>query len=176
MGQYLECGIAQRIIIENRYKEDNKTILERIGKNIDLNLYNINKGPQYIELKMKKEIFEKYAIDFIIEQTKFFRKYETTELDDLLNLKGLKYDKLIDIAKEKDLINFQFLDGNYINMDISYLDEESNCRIYGDFISFIGDGKVFLECYNSIFTYLRNCIINSSNNPIRTSVIITIYG
>ena len=80
---------------------DNKTILERIGKNIDLSLYNINKGPKYIELEMKKEIFEKYAIDFIIEQSKFFRKYEVTELDDLLNLKGLKYNKLIDIAKEK---------------------------------------------------------------------------
>ena len=176
MGQYLECGIAQTIIIEKRYKEDNKTVLERIGENIDLSIYNIIEEDDYIELEMKKELFEKYAVDFIIEQSKFFRDNERTNVESLLELKGLKYDKLIEIANEKSIYNFQFLDGNYINMDISYLDPKSKCRIYGDFISFIGDGKVFLECYNYIFTYLRNCIINSSNNPIRTSVIVTIYG
>ena len=38
------------------------------------------------------------------------------------------------------------------------------------------DNETILESYNGLFTYLRNCIINSLNNPIRTSVIITIYG
>lgn len=176
MGQYLECGIAQRIIVESRYNEDNKTILERIGKNIDLSIYNVIEEDDCIELEMKKEIFEKYAVDFIIEQSKYFGEYGRFDLDSLLKIKGLKYDELIDIANEKSVYNFQFLDGNYINMDISYLDPKSDCRIYGDFISFIGDGKAFFECYNRIFTYLRNCIINSSNNPIRSSAIITIYG
>ena len=110
MGQYLQCGIAQRIIIESRYNEDNKTILERIGENIDLSLYNINKGPKYIELEMKKEIFEKYALNFIIEQLELFWKYDKMEAEEKLQeLKGLKYEELIKIAKEKDLINFQFL-------------------------------------------------------------------
>ena len=60
--------------------------------------------------------------------------------------------------------------------DISYLDSEGSCEIFCNLIDFIGDGKVLFECYNEIFTYLRNCIINSSSNPIRTAAFITIIG
>lgn len=131
MEQCLECGIAQKITIENMYKEDNKAILERIGEDINLDLYDVNKNPQCIELEMKKEIVEKYLVDFIIEQLNLFWKYEIMEKEEGINkLKELKYEELIFIAKED---------------------------------------------FNSIFTYLRNCIKKSSNSPIKTSVVITVY-
>ena len=118
---------------------------------------------------------KKYVVDFIIEQSKFFYEYNNTKKE-LQKLKGLKYDELINIAKEQSLTNFQFLPRNVFCNYASYLTSDTNCRISCDIISFIGDGKVYLECYYDIFTYLRNCIINSSNNPIRTSTVITISG
>ena len=39
MGRYLSCGIATKITILKRYNEENDIIMERIGKNIDLNIY-----------------------------------------------------------------------------------------------------------------------------------------
>lgn len=176
MEQYLQCGIAQKIIIENIYKEDNKIILERIGENINLDLYNINKKPQFIELEMKKEIFEKYVVDFIIEQLNLFWKYEIMEKEENINkLKALKYEELISIAKENDINSFQFLQSNGLNNSISYLDLERKTRIHCDTICYMGLGKVNVQDFNGIFTYLRNCIINSSNSPIKTSAIITVY-
>lgn len=176
MEQYLQCGIAQKIEIESVYKEDNKTVLERIGENIDLSLYNINKGPQYIKLEMKKEIFEKYAVDFIKEQLELFWKYDKRHFEkNLQRLRNLKYEELIDIAKEKDINNFQFLESKGVWNNISYLDTERFCTIYCDSISYMGLSKVNMNNYNSIFTYLRNCIIKSSDNPIKTSAVITMY-
>ena len=39
MGRYLSCGIATEITILKRNNEENDIIMERIGKNIDLNIY-----------------------------------------------------------------------------------------------------------------------------------------
>ena len=177
MGRYLSCGIATEITILKRYNEENDIIMERIGKNIDLNIYERIDYDDEIVLQIKKDIFEKYIVDFIVEQSKYFKDgIGKDTIDKLEQLKGLSYDEMIEIAKEKKIYTFQFLRGDRICNDISYLDPHGDNDIYCDIIDFISDGKVFLECYWDIFTYFRNCIIQLSKSPIRTGFVVTIVG
>ena len=177
MGQYLACGIATKITILKKYSKDNDNILERIEKKIDLNLYNQIDYDDSIVLEIKRDIFEENVINFIIEQAEdFFETDKDYTIRQLDTLKGLKYDDLINVSKEKRISSFHFFDGySYICNDINYIDKQ--CKdIYCDIISFICDGKVFFESCYDIFTYLRNRIIKSSNNPIRTATVVTMIG
>lgn len=177
MGTYLSCGLAHQITIKSRYAEDSDKILKRIGQNIDLNLYDKYEMENCILLEIKEDVFEKYAVDFIIEQSKYFRRDNNSNIEnELKQLKNLKYFELIEKAEGESIFNFQLAKGGCFCNNISYLDPNGNCDIFCDLISYIFEGKVFLECYNSIFTYLRNCIINSSKNPIRTAVMVTEIG
>ena len=177
MGRYLSCGIATKITILKRYNEENDIIMERIGKNIDLNIYERIDYDDEIVLQIKKDILEKNIVDFIVEQSNYFKDgIEKDTLDKLEQLKGLPFEEMIEVAREKYIYKFQFLEGNRVCNDISYLDPHGDNDIYCDIIDFISDGKVFLECYWDIFTYFRNCIIQLSKSPIRTGFVVTIVG
>ena len=105
MGRYLSCGIATQIIIYKRYHEENDKILERIGKNFDLNIYDRTDCENGIILKLKEDMIEQHAI-----------------------------------------------------------------------VDIIFNGKVLLECYEDLFTYFRNCIIQLSKKNIRIAAVVTIVG
>ena len=51
-----------------------------------------------------------------------------------------------------------------------------NLDIYADIIEYISDGKIIMECWDSMFRYIRNLIVNSSNNPIKIAAVITLVG
>lgn len=177
MGTYLSCGIATKITISKRYSEDNDKIIERISKKIDLNLYDRNDYEDGIELILKKELIEKHAVDFAIEQVEKLSERDKKEAKESIEkLRGLNFEKMIEKAKEEPVYEFQLYEGNRVCNDISYLDPDHNCQIYCDIISIICEGKVFFECYWRMFEYLRNCIIESSKNPIRTATFVTIIG
>ena len=109
MGRYLSCGIATKITILKRYNEENDIIMERIGKNIDLNIYERIDYDDGIVLQMKKDILEKNIVDFIVEQSKYFKDgIGKDTIDKLEQLKGLSYDEMIEIAKKKRYIHFSF--------------------------------------------------------------------
>ena len=169
MREYLTCGIAKRIVIRSEdEQEDKETILERIGQNIDLNLYNRIDDEEYIILNIKKDIFEKNVHELIDEQTKRFymNEYEKIFIGyQLKDLKNMKYEEILKY--------FNIKRGDSVTNNISYLDSTGKCVIYCDLLEFFGTGDTFFECYNDIFTYFRNCIINSSKNAIRTSMVIT---
>ena len=156
MGTYLSCGIATKITISKRYSEDNDKIIERI---------------------LKKELIEKHAVDFAIEQVEKLSERDKKEAKESIEkLRGLNFEKMIEKAKEEPVYEFQLYEGNRVCNDISYLDPDHNCQIYCDIISIICEGKAFFECYWRMFGYLRNCIIESSKNPIRTATFVTIVG
>ena len=48
--------------------------------------------------------------------------------------------------------------------------------IFADIIVYMIDGKILMECYADMFRYLRNLILKNSNNPIKTSAVISIIG
>ena len=115
MKEYLSCGIAKRIIIRNeKENESNDAILGRIGKNIDLNLYDRIDNEEYIILNIKKDILQKNAYELVNEQinkilmdefNKVYTQYQLKEL------KNVKYDELIRISKFRGIDAFYFKRG-----------------------------------------------------------------
>lgn len=177
MGTYLCCGIAKRITVEKERKTKEE-ILERLKESIDLDIYEEPiENERFLMLEIKKEILENYAIDFIEEQLKIGKQNTTDDRYnrmEIWDLKGKKYEELIDIAKNHECIQFELIEGCIFANDISYI--AKGLRIYADVIIYSSDGKIIMECYNEIFRYFRNLIIKSSNSPIKTAVVVSIVG
>ena len=175
MGTFLLCGIAKTIIVKKeRYTREE--ILEKIKKTIDLNIYNNPlENEKYLLLEMKREFMEKYAIKFIEEQLEIALENTSEEDKSLIKeLKDKKYDELMEFAEEKQYQNFQLIEGNIYSNDISYI--ANKLTIFADIIVYMIDGKILMECYADMFRYLRNLILKNSNNPIKTSAVISIIG
>ena len=176
MGTFLGCGIAKTIIVKKeRYTREE--ILEKIKKTIDLNIYNNPlENEKYLLLEMKREFMEKYAIKFIEEQLEIAVE-NTSEKEDkslIKELKDKKYDELMEIAEQKQYEKFQLIEGCIYSNDISYI--ANKLTIFADIIVYMIDGKILMECYADMFRYLRNLILKTSNNPIKTSAVISIIG
>ena len=177
MGTYLSCGIAKTIIVKKSNYTKEK-ILGQLEKSIDLNIYmEPYENERYLFLEMKEEFLEKYAVQFVEEQLKIaVKNYNQQEIYKELveDLKDKKYEELIKIAECNEYKNFQLIEGNRYSNDISYI--TNDLTIFADIISYMLDGKFFIECYYDMFRYLRNVIIKSSANPIKTSAVISIIG
>ncbi len=180
MGAYVSCGIAKSIEIEKKgrhygnYKVDE--ILEEVGKEIDLNIYDIKETERAIYLELKPKIFQENAVPFIKEQLEkrnLKKDYTKEDLKKLKDLEGKSYEELIEIAEEKSCRPFQLIEGCILTNDISYI-SDSKFEMHADIIIYILDGKAFMECYSDIFYYFRKTIIDGSNNPIKSSVVITL--
>ena len=172
MGRNFCCGIAKIIIIKNVANEENEIILKRIGKNINLKIYNILYAEKYIVLNMKDEILEQNIYEFIKEQSKYFDLKSQKHIEnDIKQLKEIEYNKLI---KNNKLSTIKFKRGNEFCNDISYVDEERKSIMYCDIITYASIKNVFMKNDYMLFSYLRNCIINASDNIIKTSVVVTL--
>ena len=171
MGTYMACGIATEIAVLTKY-EDKDEVLKELSKKINLDLYEITKDDSEIILDMKKEI---------LEQLKYCRntnkkEEEKEEEENLKKLKGLKYDELMQIAEDGDIYCFRLFEGNRASSCISYLTDLNDVTIYCDMVHYVLDGKAFLECWYDMFYYIRNCMINSSTSPIKSSLVVDIIG
>lgn len=177
MVKYLTFGIATKIIIHNKLKEneDLKEKINRLNKTIDLDLYNIEYTTNSVILNIKKDIFEKHAIKFLVEQwesIEYKMKYAIVEA--FKTLDGCSYDSIIDAAKMGIVANFRFLENTRISNDISYIDTFGRSDISCDLLTYLVDGKISLQNEECALNYLRNCIINSSYNPIKKAGVINI--
>lgn len=171
MGQYIQCGIATNICIQKKYESSNmQEMMKRIGEVIDLNLYNQVEENNEMYLTMKDEIFEKHAVEFVLEQVDLFMEpYQKDAKRELEKLKGKTCEELQKFV-ENDTC-YHFMDGDFWQ-EIYYLDEKQEFRIYAKIVIYLLAGKAFVEEENCLFGYLRNAIIGSSKNPIRTAAMV----
>ncbi|MDO5556885.1 MAG: hypothetical protein Q4G05_01385 [Clostridia bacterium] len=182
MGQYLACGFAKKIYIKLEYQNKKEDVLKKMKKEFDLSIYDYSEKGDYLIFEMKKDLFEKYAIDFIKEQLKdtFYKKhnkmYERSKehYERFLKLEGKSYDELMEIFEEKNNVYFQLLEGSRVCNLINYITDEY--YTFADIVTFCSDGKIFMEEQNEIFYYLRKKIIKSSKSPIKTSAVVSIIG
>ena len=177
MGRYLACGIATSIAIRKSSSYTDKELLDDVGKNVDLNIYNIKETEKYLILDIKEKILEDNLIIYIQEQLSKFASQTNIlmeEMQKLEKLKGKSYNELMELSKEYVSYNFQMMEGCPVANDITYISNKT--YIFADIICYISDGKIIMEDYNDLFTYLRNARISTSNNKIRTATIISIIG
>lgn len=176
MSTRLTCGIATKITVI-KDGDSRKNILKDLERQFDLDIYNITEDERNVILNIKEKIFEDNAVAFVKEQLEIFTNYSLSwnkRLSELDKLENKSYDELIEIAKNSECVCFQFMEGCFVNNNVNYLIEGHTA--YVDVVGYISAGKVFMECWNDIFYYLRNAIIKSSNNPIKTATVITITG
>ena len=182
MGSYLSVGIAKKIFIKKRRgkfetESSKENALKEISNEIDLDIYKISIFDDYIILDIKEEILEKNLVNLLKMQFNNFRTdaYEREELSTQINkIENKKFSEIIEISKEKSCLNFQMCENGYCCNDISYISNSGNIDISADFISMIFDGKIIMECYYNLFYYLRKSIIEKMDNPLKTSIFITI--
>ena len=180
MGRYLSCGIADTIYI-NSVKDNIKDedALARIGENIDLSIYDrIDKSEDdYIILKIKKKVFEENIYSFIEEQSKRLDNYDKKFINEVLEkIKEKSYDELMEIANKRNLYGFSYLKGSILSNCAYYLDASMESRIFCDIVDILSEGKILIEYYAGFFSYLRKCIIEKSNNPLKSALVVTVIG
>lgn len=142
-----------------------------------MNLYDIIENEEYIILNIKKDIFQKNVYKLVKEEIDKIVMYEFDKAYTQYQLKEIekmKYEELIKISKTGGINAFYFKRGDETSNDISYLDLKGKSKIYCDLIQISQTGETFFECYRGMFTYFRNCIINSSDNPLKTTMVITL--
>ena len=178
MEKYLCFGIATKIIIKNSLKCKDEKLeekLKRLECNLDLNLYDIHYTDNSIILEIKKDIFEKNAIKFIIEQwTNIEYKDRLYIIDQYLILADSKYGRLIEIATDRIIPSLRFFKSENVFNDISYIDTLRESDILCDLFCYLVDSKISIQNEECALNYLRKCIIESSRNPIKKAAVISI--
>jgi len=173
MGCYLACGIATEISVSKKRMTGGFATKEEIVNNLigklKPSVYNIEETENYVNFIIKKDVFEKNIISFIKEQLeKAAYSYMEEATENVKNLEGKNFDELMKIADQRSMVEFQLLGG-----DVSYL-SDGEYRCDANIIHYISDGKISMECYYDIFRYLRETIVESSNNPLKDAAVITI--
>ena len=178
MKNYLCFGIATKLIIKNKLEFQEEPLDETLSDlkfKLDLELYDIKYLKNSIVLEIKKDIFEKYAIDFIKEQwLNIDYKERFYIIQNFDTLKNLKYEKIMSEVKYGFVRSCHFLSSDKIFNDISYVDILGKSNISCDLFSYLIDGPLLLKNEECTLNYLRNSIIESSENPIRKGAFISI--
>lgn len=181
MGRYLACCIATTITVEkvkDRFSNPStkNEIINMLSEKINLGIYNIKEDEENVYFELKEDVFEKNATSFIKEQLKKIDlKHIKEDYEEICKLEGKKYNELMKVAKKKSIESFQYLNGSIFCNDASYLTNgEYNC--YADVIIYLIEGKVIFESYYTMFKYFRKLILESTDNPIKDAVVVTITG
>ena len=182
MSKYLCVGLAKEIVVAVSDKEMAKEVELDFFKKVDRNLYNvkykITEGDRdsYVIFNLKDEMMAKYAMDLMIEQ---HEKYINSEYSE----EAIEYFKNIKNKDEKEIINLINTENNqnmytfrlgWFGFDISYLFEKSVYAYITEFTTFHCLEKTFMEEYSDFFRYIRNLLINSTDNPLRTALAVSL--
>lgn len=175
MGQYLSVSLAKTIYMQKNSKEESfENVKESLSSLFDLSLYDINNESDYFVLEMKKEPFQKEIVNLMCEICESITFAEKEYMQKIIeDIKSKNYKQIMEMA-ERNSMYFRYGKGSHVSNDISYL--LNNHRGFCDTIDFIYDGKIFMECYNNIFYYLRNSIIKGIKNPLGKSIVVTMIG
>lgn len=177
MGQYLACGVATCISINKRGYETEE-ILEDLKLKMNLDIFNIVDDEKVMCLEIKEDIFEENIIDFIKSQITPLRRRDLDEdLEFLDEFKGKKFDEMINYSKEFNRIPFYYSEGYFKICNIaSYIFTNVNCDATVDLVVYLENGKIVMEEWFSMFCYLRDRIVKSTDNPLKDAVFVVIEG
>ncbi len=180
MSKNLCVGLAKKIVVTVIDKEMAKEVELYFFKKVDKNLYNVGyvpaENPGFVTFKLKDEMLAKYAMDLMIEQHERYLKSRYSE-------EAIEYYKNIKSKDEKEIINIINTENNdYMytfrtglsGFDISYLFENRVEAHISEFLTFHCSQETFMEEYREFFKYMRNLLIYSTYNPLRTALAISL--
>ncbi len=182
MSKYLCVGLAKEIEVQVRDEKMAKKIEEDFFSKVDKEIYEVkyeitkNDSSSYIVFNLKDELLAKYAMDLMIEQHEKYIKSR-------YSADAIEYYKGIKEKSEKEILELINTENNeYINtfrlgwlgFDISFLFESRVDAYITEFTTFHCSFKTFMEEYYTYFKYVRNLLINSTENPLRTALAVSL--
>ena len=182
MSKYLCVGIAKEVIAEAKDENMAKIIEKEFFKKFERNLYNVELSTSekskklYVVFRLKDDILAEHAMDLMIEQNEKYMKSEHSKeaIEYYKNIKRKTKEeilKLIDTENNLYLYNFKI---GWYGFDIGYIFTETVSAYITEFVTFHCSQKTFMEEYYEFFNYIRNILINSTDNPLRTAIAISL--
>lgn len=173
MGQYLAVSIANKIYVQDSYRVLAE-LPEKLKENVDLSIYNIKKENSGFVLELKEEVFMKNIVPLLKEISESCHRCDKETIEEIFTeIEDKSIAQIIEESEEED-INFSYEKGSIASNDISYILDGYDV-VCDSFLVFI-EGKVFFECYYSMFTFFRNSIIKSLKNPLKSAIMVSIIG
>lgn len=171
----LNCGVATCISIK-KGGYSTEEILEDLRLSMNLDIFDIEDKEEYLYLNIKEDIFEDNIIDFIKSQiTIAGKKYLERDFKFLEEFKGKTLDEMIEYSKDYNRLPFYHSNGYFsISNDISYIFTNIRCSATADMVTYITEGKIIMECWFSIFKYLREKLVNATDNILKDALFLTI--
>ena len=182
MSKYLCVGIAKEIIVETKDEDEAKRIIEDFFEKVDKNLYDVelarSEKTEEIDVyfELKDDMLAEHAMDLMIEQHKKFIKDSRSDeaIQYYQNIKSKSKEEILELINTENnpyLFNFKL---GWWGFDIGYLFKEEVHAYIMEFVTFHCSEKTFMEEYYTFFNYMRNLLINSTDNPLRTALAISL--
>ena len=182
MSKYLCVGLAKEIMVKAEDEDMAKKLEKDFFSKVDRNLYDVeltsfeNYNYLYLVFRLKDDMLVKYAMDLMIEQNqKYIKSRDSKEAikyyKKLKNKSNEEFIELINTENNRFLYNFRL---GWYGFDISYIFENRVDAYITEFLEFHCSEKTFMEEYSTFFNYMRNLLINSTANPLRTAIAIAL--
>jgi hypothetical protein len=182
MSKYLCVGLAKQIVVKVRDEKIAKEVELDFFNQFDKSIYNVeyetNKNGQdlYIVFNLKDDMIVKYAMDLMIEQHEKYIKasYSSEAIEYYKDIKKKDKKEIIELINtEYSLYMYNFKIG-WFGFDVRYLFTKDVDAYITEFLTFHCSEKTFMEEYNIFFKYMRNVLINSTDNPLRTAIVVSL--
>lgn len=182
MSKYLCVGIAKEIMVEVKNEEMAKRVEEDFYEKVEKNLFEAElitserTNKLYLIFKLNDDILAEHAMDLMIEQNQKYikSKYSNEAIEYYKNIKCKSKEEILElIDTENNPYLFNIALGWY-GFDIGYLFKEDVSAYITEFVTFHCSEKTFMEEYYIFFNYMRNLLINSTDNPLRTALAVSL--
>ena len=182
MSKYLCVGLAKEIVVQVRDEKMAKKIEGEFFNKVDKEIYEVkyeiteNNGKSYIFFNLKEELLAKYAMDLMIEQhEKYIKsKYSAEAIEYYKNIKEKSEKEILELIDTENNEYMHTFRLGWFGFDISFLFETRVDAYITEFTTFHCSFKTFMEEYYTYFKYMRNLLINSTDNPLRTALVVSL--
>nr|WP_259548258.1 hypothetical protein [Heyndrickxia oleronia] len=165
MGQYLQMGICYQMEVDKKRLDKlgitSEKLMNKLNKNFDLSLYDINETQDEIIIGIKESVMEQLHEFTQFQYSMYPQEQWGTDCFESVSemigeLSTLK--ELVELAEEGRFPCFQ---SNKIVDEIKVSAWES-LEMKISMLVFFVEGKIFMEGYNSFLKYIENNIRESS--------------
>lgn len=174
MGTYLINGIVHDIFIEKKQIKTKRLaidkVIDQLGKEVNINLYNFNTDRDNYLWRVKPEIFDSKLVAFLDDQFRMYCDEKDLHMQETIKeLGNIKTsNEIIELAKSKQLVHFQWVDSIIEHMKVPQENGfDTDVSVNYCLISYFLDGKIIMECYENILKYFeRNVRLQRKKYPI----------
>ena len=189
MGQYLTVGfVYEMAALKKECPNPNHfdDLVTQLAQVVNINKYSRLEDEACYSLKMNEDVLTHGLVDFLKEQWKIYYGSEKACAAEMKKFSSF-FDHLERVKTTQEIRDFVKTEGNYMFQQIGGLGAAydfyevqglySRVPVHYEVLAFLMDGKIIMECYNSMFYYLSQMVqLQKTKHPIADCVKIMITG